>query len=144
MMKSALTMMGVAMSLAAMGCAPATTTTMVMTSKATPPPEPAPIAVSYELQGAAAKTIVSGTMNVSSRWTSFKSEAVHAEAMEDFQLRAEPRKDGTYLVEVFYAEKNGDGTTLKWGPSLLAKHGEKTSAQVAWAGGARSISLTVQ
>lgn len=125
------------------GCAPAMAIAPI---KEPPKPEPAPIAVTYEVaqSSGAQKRLLSGAMDVSSRWDKFAQRAPKSDAAQNVEMRADARPDGTYLVDVRYMEITADGEKLDWQPTLVAKRGEKAVARVDWAGGGRSISLTVQ
>lgn len=118
-----------------------------------PPAQPAKAAwkpmttlmVDYEVSepGASPKVLLAGRTEVGDRWTS----ALHLEGAhdkEDLELVAEPMSAAdVFVVGVRYKRRN-DSDLMAWTPLVLAKRGEKATAETSWSGGSRAVSITVR
>ena len=132
------------LSLVSAACAPGTAAI-----RAGEPPRPAPselptIAVTYEVtrSGSSDGVILAGHADAEPRHTiAVAQQAGRTPEKQELKLVANPRADGTVVVEVRYAEVSAEGAHISWEPTVHVTRGIDAVAEIKGPGWGRSIRL---
>ena len=110
------------------------------------PPDPQTIPVTYEVsRGGDADTIIlSGRADAEPRRTiGVEQQAGTSREKQELKMRAEPRKDGTFVVDVEYSEVSADGMHIRWEPIVHVTRGTTAVAEIKGAGWSRAVRLRI-
>ncbi len=110
------------------------------------PPELATIPVAYEVSrgGAGADVILAGHTDAEPRRTiGVEQQAGTSREKQELRLRAEPRRDGSFIVEVRYSEVSAEGTHIMWEPMVHVTRGTPAVAEIKGAGWSRAVRLQI-
>jgi hypothetical protein len=108
------------------------------------PPELPTIPVSYEVSrgGDADGIILAGRTDAAPRQTiGVEQQAGTSREKQELKFRAEPRSDGSVVVEVRWSEVSAEGTHITWEPTVHVTRGTAAVAEIKGAGWSRAVRL---
>jgi hypothetical protein len=106
--------------------------------------QPISVDVRVSMTGERPETLLSSHMDVAPHRAVMLEHEGPKLGIERLTFNASPRDGDLVRVDLDWRERTADGRIVEWKPSVMVKRGSEAVAKVDWAGGGRTIALTVR